>query len=67
MLLSDGLDSLLGIDDGRLDLVEVGHDLRLLGRDLDLLDLQQLLDLLRVSLLLLSLLLIFDLCYKNHS
>ena len=67
VLLSDGLDSLLGIDDGRLDLVEVGHDLRLLGRDLNLLDLQQLLDLLRVSLLLLSLLLIFDLCYKNHS
>jgi len=59
VLLPDGLDSLLGVDDSRLDLVEVSHDLGLLRRDLDLLDFQQLLDLLRVSLLLLGLLLVF--------
>ena len=71
MLFPDGFDSLLCINDGRFDLVEVGHDLRLFGRDLNFLDLQQLLDLLRVSLLFLGLLLVFDLklnevCYKSY-
>jgi hypothetical protein len=61
MLLSDGLDGLLGVDNGGFDLVEVSHDLGLLVGNLDLLDFQQFLDLLRVSLLLLCFLLVFHL------
>ena len=61
VLFPDRLDCLLGVNDGRLDLVEVSHDLRLLVCDFDLLNLQQFLDLLGVRFLLLGFLLVFHL------